>query len=98
VQYPELKHHTIVLGPRYRGLLDDIFRAACWRTTSRCTCTRPRAPIPSLAPPGHEAFYVLSPVPNNRSGIDWSREAEPYFGAHPGASWSGGCCRGARAW
>jgi phytoene desaturase len=34
---------------------------------------------PALAPPGHEAFYVLSPVPNNRSGIDWSREAEPYF-------------------
>jgi phytoene desaturase len=33
----------------------------------------------SLAPPGQEAFYVLSPVPNNRSGVDWEAEREPYF-------------------
>jgi len=34
---------------------------------------------PSLAPPGHENFYVLSPVPNNTSGIDWSARADEYF-------------------
>ncbi|HXV17824.1 MAG TPA: phytoene desaturase, partial [Gemmatimonadaceae bacterium] len=34
---------------------------------------------PSLAPDGHDSFYVLSPVPNNRSGVNWEREAEPYF-------------------
>ena len=34
---------------------------------------------PSLAPPGHEAFYVLSPVPNNRSGIDWEQEKDDYL-------------------
>jgi phytoene desaturase len=33
----------------------------------------------TLAPAGHEAFYVLSPVPNTRSGVDWSREGEAYF-------------------
>ncbi|NIP81249.1 MAG: phytoene desaturase, partial [Gemmatimonadetes bacterium] len=34
---------------------------------------------PGMAPAGRDAFYVLSPVPNNRSGVDWDREAEPYF-------------------
>jgi phytoene desaturase len=27
---------------------------------------------PSLAPPGHHAAYTLVPMPNNKSGIDWS--------------------------
>src|SRR5690606_19885134 len=34
---------------------------------------------PGMAPPERDAFYVLSPVPNTRSGLDWEREAEPYF-------------------
>ncbi|MCA9556652.1 MAG: phytoene desaturase, partial [Myxococcales bacterium] len=34
---------------------------------------------PKLAPPGCDTFYVLSPVPNNESGLDWSKEGQPYF-------------------
>ncbi len=77
--YPELAHHTIVLGPRYRELLKDIFERRVLAEDFSLYLHAPTRTDPSLAPPGHESFYVLSPVPNNRSGIDWSREAEPYF-------------------
>jgi phytoene desaturase len=78
-QFPELAHHTIVLGDRYRGLLDDIFRRRVLADDFSLYLHAPTRTDPSLAPAGEEAFYVLSPVPNNRSGIDWGREAEPYF-------------------
>jgi phytoene desaturase len=79
-QFPDLAHHTIVLGDRYRGLLDDIFRRRVLADDFSLYLHAPTRTDPSLAPEGEEAFYVLSPVPNNRSGIDWGREAEPYFG------------------
>jgi phytoene desaturase len=78
-QYPELKHHTILLGSRYRELLRDIFGRKVLADDFSLYLHAPTRSDPALAPPGHEAFYVLSPVPNNRSGIDWEREAEPYF-------------------
>jgi len=78
-QYPELAHHTIVLGDRYRELLDDIFRRRVLAPDFSLYLHAPTRTDPSLAPPGHEGFYVLSPVPNNRSGLDWEREAAPYF-------------------
>ena len=78
-QYPELAHHTILLGPRYRGLLDDVFTKRVLADDFSLYLHAPTRTDPSLAPDGCETFYVLSPVPNNRSGIDWEREAEPYF-------------------
>ena len=77
--YPELAHHTILLGARYRGLLDDIFERKVLAPDFSLYLHAPTRTDPSLAPPGHEAFYVLSPVPNMRSGVDWSVEANPYF-------------------
>ncbi len=77
--YPELAHHTILMGDRYRQLLRDIFSRRVLADDFSLYLHAPTRTDPSMAPPGHEAFYVLSPVPNNRSGIDWSREAEPYF-------------------
>jgi phytoene desaturase len=77
-QYADLKHHTIVLGPRYRGLLRDIFRRRVLADDFSLYLHAPTRTDASLAPPGHEAFYVLSPVPNNRSGIDWTRTAGEY--------------------
>jgi phytoene desaturase len=79
VQYPELKHHTIVLGPRYRGLLDDIFRRRVLADDFSLYLHAPTRSDAALAPAGHEAFYVLSPVPNNRSGIDWNAVAPEYM-------------------
>lgn len=79
--WPELAHHTIVLGPRYRGLLDDVFRRRVLAEDFSLYLHAPTRTDPSLAPPGAEAFYVLSPVPNNRSGIDWDATSSPYFDA-----------------
>lgn len=77
--WPELAHHTIVLGPRYEGLLDDIFRRRVLADDFSMYLHAPTRTDPSLAPDGHETFYVLSPVPNTRSGIDWAAERERYF-------------------
>jgi phytoene desaturase len=78
-QYPELAHHTIVLGERYRGLLDDIFKRRVLARDFSLYLHAPTRSDPAMAPPGQEAFYVLSPVPNNRSGVDWEAERGPYF-------------------
>lgn len=77
--YPELTHHTILLGERYRGLLDDIVKRKVLAPDFSLYLHAPTRTDPSLAPEGHESFYVLSPVPNNRSGVNWEHEAEPYF-------------------
>ncbi|HEU0013403.1 MAG TPA: phytoene desaturase family protein [Longimicrobium sp.] len=77
--YPELAHHTIVLGDRYEGLLTDIFRRRVLADDFSLYLHAPTRSDPALAPSGHEAFYVLSPVPNNRSGVDWDFAAAPYF-------------------
>jgi phytoene desaturase len=77
-RYPAVPHHTIILGPRYRELLRDIFERKVLATDFSLYLHRPTATDPSLAPPGCDAFYVLSPVPNLAGATDWRREAEPY--------------------
>lgn len=77
-QYPDVKHHTILLGPRYRGLLDDIFRHKKLASDFSLYLHRPTATDDSLAPPGCDAFYVLSPVPHAGSGVDWQVQGELY--------------------
>jgi phytoene desaturase len=77
-RYPDVQHHTILVGPRYRELLEDIFERGALADDFSLYLHRPTATDPSLAPPGCDAFYVLSPVPHLASGIDWSERAEPY--------------------
>jgi phytoene desaturase len=76
--YPELAHHTILLGPRYRELLDDIFERKVLASDFSLYLHAPTRTDPSLAPPGCEAFYVLAPVPHLGSGTDWDREIDGY--------------------
>ena len=77
-QYPDVAHHTILLGPRYRELLTDIFRRKILADDFSLYLHRPTATDPSLAPPGNDAFYVLSPVPHLASGTDWTVMGERY--------------------
>jgi phytoene desaturase len=77
-RYEDVPHHSILLGPRYRGLLDDIFKHKRLAEDFSLYLHRPTATDPSLAPEGCDTFYVLSPVPNLESELDWEREAEPY--------------------
>ncbi len=76
--YPDLAHHTIILGPRYKGLLNDIFNKKVLAEDFSLYLHAPTRSDPSMAPPGKEAFYVLSPVPNDRSGLDWETIAPEY--------------------
>ncbi|MEO0973054.1 MAG: phytoene desaturase [Pseudomonadota bacterium] len=77
-QYEEVDHHTIVLGPRYRELLEDIFQRRHLAEDFSLYLHRPTASDPSLAPEGCDAFYVLAPVPHLGSGTDWEARAEQY--------------------
>lgn len=74
-QYPDVAHHTIWLGPRYRELLDDIFHKKVLAEDFSIYLHRPTATDPSFAPAGCDSFYALVPVPNLTSGIDWAVEA-----------------------
>ena len=77
-RYEDVAHHTILLGPRYRALLQDIFKRHRVADDFSLYLHRPTATDPSLAPPGCDAFYVLSPVPHLASGTDWPAFAETY--------------------
>jgi phytoene desaturase len=77
-RYEDVAHHTILLGPRYRELLKDIFQHKTLAEDFSLYLHRPTATDPSLAPPGCDTFYVLSPVPNLEGGQDWSALAERY--------------------
>ncbi len=72
-----MAHHTILLGPRYRALLRDIFSRHVLADDFSLYLHRPTATDPSLAPPGCDAFYVLSPVPHLDSGTDWAPPPSP---------------------
>jgi phytoene desaturase len=78
-KYDGVAHHTILFGPRYRGLLDDIFRGPRLADDFSLYLHAPTVADPGLAPPGCEAFYVLSPVPHlGKAAIDWNAEAPTY--------------------
>lgn len=77
-KYEDVKHHTILLGPRYQGLLDDIFNKKHLADDFSLYLHRPTATDPSMAPEGCDGFYVLSPVPHLDSGTDWSTFAATY--------------------
>ena len=73
-RFEHVAHHTIILGRRYRALLDEVFgTAAALPDDPSLYLHRPTATDSSLAPAGQDAFYVLAPVPNLRAPIDWSR-------------------------
>lgn len=68
----KLRHHTILLGPRYEELLKDIFGRKIFPKDFSQYLHLPTLTDPSLAPPGHHAAYTLVPMPNNKSGLNWS--------------------------
>ncbi|GAB4199415.1 MAG: phytoene desaturase family protein [Sandaracinaceae bacterium] len=70
----DLQHHNIILGPRYEGLLEDIFDRKILAKDFSQYLHVPTLTDPSLAPPGHHTAYTLIPVPHNGSGLDWTVE------------------------
>jgi len=76
--WDDVPHHMIMLGPRYKGLLDDMFLKHKLANDFSLYLHRPSASDPSVAPTGCDAFYVLAPVPHLDSGTDWQAQAESY--------------------
>ena len=77
-KYENLAHHEILMGKRYRGLLDDIFVNKTLSEDFSLYLHRPTATDESLAPAGCDNFYVLSPVPHLGGKINWQKEGKAY--------------------
>jgi phytoene desaturase len=74
-----LAHHNIVFGAEWEQTFTDIIRDGRLMQDPSLLVTRPTASDPSLAPPGHDLFYVLAPAPNlTRGVVDWSRVGDSY--------------------
>jgi phytoene desaturase len=77
-QYDTLLHHTIIMSPRYRGLIRDIFDRKVLAGDFSLYLHAPSKTDSSMAPPGCESLYILAPVPNLAGQTDWRREAGPF--------------------
>jgi len=75
-QYPQLKHHTLILSKRYQPLIEDIFTKKILPEDFSMYLHVPTRTDPGMAPKGCESMYVLIPVANLQSGIDWSKQGE----------------------
>lgn len=77
-RFEDVPHHMMVLGPRYKELLNDIFKRKHLAEDFSLYLHRPSASDSSVAPPGRDTFYVLSPVPHLDSGTDWATHGDRY--------------------
>jgi phytoene desaturase len=79
-KWPEVGHHTILSGPRYEGLLRDVFRRGRLSEDMSLYVHRPSVTDPSVAPEGDDTFYALSPVPHlgHDDPVRWAEMAETY--------------------
>ncbi|MEM7720042.1 MAG: phytoene desaturase [Pseudomonadota bacterium] len=78
--WPDVGHHTILNGPRYKGLIDDIFINGTLAEDMSLYVHRPTVTDPSAAPEDDDTFYALSPVPHlgHQNEVDWCKIAESY--------------------
>ena len=77
-KYPQLKHHTLILSKRYRGLVTDIFDNKILPNDFSMYLHIPSQTDPSMAPAGCESMYVLIPVPNLESAVNWAETQQTY--------------------
>ncbi len=74
----DLRHHNIILGPRYAELLTNIFDRKVLSEDFSQYLHIPTVTDPTLAPEGYHSAYTLIPVPHNGSGLDWSKIGEGF--------------------
>ncbi len=77
-KYENMAHHEIIMGKRYKPLLDEIFVHKTLAEDFSLYLHRPTATDQSLAPEGCDSWYVLSPVPHLEADVDWTTQAKPY--------------------
>lgn len=71
-QWPELLHHTLIVGRGYRRFMDDVTHRRVLPETLSLYLHVPTRTDPGMAPPGGDSLAVLLPVPNLGSGDDWN--------------------------
>ena len=77
--WADVPHHSILFGPRYAGLLSDIYRGSGLADDPSIYLHHPTATDPAMAPPGKSTFYALAPVPHlGRAPLDWDKEGAAY--------------------
>lgn len=77
--WDNLEHHNVMFGPRYKGLLNDIFKTGKLPEDFSLYLHVPTKSDPDLAPPGHQSFYVLAPVAHlGKLKVNWQEEAPKY--------------------
>jgi phytoene desaturase len=70
--WPGIPHHSILFGPRYKGLLDDIYKHGVVSEDFSLYLHHPTVTDPSMAPEGMSTFYALAPVPHmGKAPVDW---------------------------
>jgi phytoene desaturase len=78
-EWPDVPHHSIVFGPRYKGLVKDIYRGGGLPDDPALYLHHPTATDPGMAPPGCSTFYALAPVPHlGKYAADWEKEGQLY--------------------
>jgi phytoene desaturase len=77
-KYDSIPHHMMILGPRYKELLTDIFKRKILADDFSLYLHRPTATDSSMAPEGCDTYYVLAPVPHLDSGTDWKKHGEAF--------------------
>ncbi|MFW9831508.1 MAG: phytoene desaturase family protein [Candidatus Thorarchaeota archaeon] len=77
-KYPEMPHHNVIFGPRYKELIKDIFERHILPDDFSIYLHVPTRTDPELAPPGCETFYACVPVTNQNSGINWDEKKESF--------------------
>ncbi len=78
--FPDIPHHMILFGPRYKGLLDDIYKNGRVPEDFSLYLHHPSVTDPSVAPEGHSTFYVLAPVAHlGKAKVDWDGEFGKQF-------------------
>jgi phytoene desaturase len=72
--FPDIPHHSMLFGPRYEGLIEDIYDHGVLSEDTAIYLHHPSATDPSVAPEGHSTFYALAPVPNlSKFPADWTQ-------------------------
>ncbi len=77
-EYARLAHHNIHFGQAWDGIFDELIKKKTLMSDPSFLVTVPTKDDASLAPQGKQSYYVLFPVPNLDSSIDWNHMAEPY--------------------
>jgi phytoene desaturase len=77
--WPDLPHHSILFGPRYKGLLNDIYKGSGLADDPSIYLHHPTITDPDMAPPNCSTLYALAPVPHlGRSEFEWEQEGPRY--------------------